>query len=686
MAGPRKSPNVKLIKPQNVLFKPVTFDYKELFKSIAKGIGHTASGKWIELGADTVDLLAAIGIQTDPGELGCLLVKRSLISALFDLVADSSQQLTSPSLEDENLIHTQLSESIDDPGLEISQRFLDRPGDLKIVKQAEKMLEIWLSGHTADSHVALSIASRFTSYFVYALNREWRKNAKAYTPLQTAFDTPFMKAGIREWEWASYSAMLSKKVQEPIFDEPFSLKQIYVSPNAFYLEKSKELLATTEVKNPLEQARRFVVSIENQLEYWLEQSDPEDAIRVISGGPGSGKSSFLRVFAAKLAERGRVKVLLLQLHLIDPHKDLVEEVGRFLRDEGSFAENPLSSESPEPNLLIIFDGLDELASQGKIAAETSRSFIHEVERTVQKRNVQELKLRVVISGRELAVQSNQSDFRREGQVLNLLPYYVAESQGSTRSHRDGNEYVDPKGLLIVDLRDTWWANYGKLTGRPYRSLPAALKRSDLEEITTQPLLNYLVALSYTRGKIDFRSDVNLNAIYADLLAAVYQRGYEENRPYEPIRPLSANDFIRILEEIGLAAWHGDGRSTSVSEIEAHCQSSGIGPLLDVFKEGAKAGVTRLLAAFFFRQHGQRSGGDATFVFTHKSFGEYLAARRIARAVAKTVRQRTERGKTPDEGLGREGSPETMGPNCGSHCYLRVHQHVSAWRVGCHAEC
>ena len=36
----------------------------------------------------------------------------------------------------------------------------------------------------------------------------------------------------------------------------------------------------------------------------------------------------------------------------------------------------------------------------------------------------------------------------------------------------------------------------------------------------------------------------------------------------------------------------------MGEIEGHCRASGLGSLLDVFQEGAKAGVTKLLAAFF----------------------------------------------------------------------------------------
>jgi pentapeptide repeat protein len=51
----------------------------------------------------------------------------------------------------------------------------------------------------------------------------------------------------------------------------------------------------------------------------------------------------------------------------------------------------------------------------------------------------------------------------------------------------------------------------------------------------------------------------------------------------------------------------------------------------------------------FRQHGQRASGDPTFVFTHKSFGEYLTARRVIRAAERVVRETEKRLASPDEG-------------------------------------
>ncbi len=124
------------------------------------------------------------------------------------------------------------------------------------------------------------------------------------------------------------------------------------------------------------------------------------------------------------------------------------------------------------------------------------------------------------------------------------------------------------------------------------------------------------------------------------------------------------EFSRVLEEIGLAAWQGDGRTTTVQEIEEHCRESGLGKLLDKFQEGAKAGVTRLLAAFFFRQYGQRASGDSTFVFTHKSFGEYLAARRVMREAEKIVRELESHAQNYDDGWDEQEALKHWAQICG----------------------
>jgi hypothetical protein len=148
--------------------------------------------------------------------------------------------------------------------------------------------------------------------------------------------------------------------------------------NAYYFEQTPRDEIGRHEPRP-----RAVVRLHDELENWVQHGTSQDALRIISGGPGSGKSSFARIFAAGLAAKHK-RVLFIPLHLIDAGKDLVDEVGRFVKDEGILSENPLNPSSPEPNLTIVFDGLDELASQGKAAAETARAFIREVEKTLEK--------------------------------------------------------------------------------------------------------------------------------------------------------------------------------------------------------------------------------------------------------------------------------------------------------------
>jgi uncharacterized protein YjbI with pentapeptide repeats len=195
--------------------------------------------------------------------------------------------------------------------------------------------------------------------------------------------------------------------------------------------------------------------------------------------------------------------------------------------------------------------------------------------------------------------------------------------------------------------------YGDATGLGYKELPKSLNNEELTDVTSQPLLNYLVALSFQRENFNINEVLNLNSIYSDLLKAVYERGWSSNQ-HTSIRGLSEKHFIRILEEVGLSSWHGDGRTTTIADIEKQCTRSGISKLLDNFQHNLiheeNSKITQLLTAFYFRQSGENRDGDRTFEFTHKSFGEYLTARRIVREISSIDRKLNEHENDPDEGI------------------------------------
>ena len=655
-------PSFSAKKLVSVWNQPLQLDAKGVFGALAKGALHGFTGQWAELGGDAADGLAAVGIGSrDAPQLAWLLLRRALFSAMADLIRESLPEI-GESKKDLKEVSRRLDEALESEEVAIDSSLFDRPRDLPLLGIIQSTFAKWLEIFGLKAPAAASVARRLPSYFVLALHTEWRTSPVAYEPIREAVDTPFTRAAERERAWGTYAAWLERKIDEPMFGESFGLRQVYVPLRAFYIidpepgqfsERRNTYIESLEKKKE----QRVAVRLEEEIDAWIAAADKDDSYRVLSGGPGSGKSSFLRMYAARAAREERIRVLFIPLHQLNVSGSLVVAVGDYVRLAEVLSVNPLDPDSGEERLLLLLDGLDELAMQGRLGAEAARDFVREVLKHVDLRNHDRCRLLVLFSGREPVVQASESEFRERRRVLHALPYFIEEGR------RKDPAWQDTAEILAEDQRPSWWGAYGKASGRGYATLPAKLMRGDLDEITAQPLLNYLVALSYDRGRLSFSDELNLNDIYRDLLEAVHERGYEKKRSLAP--DLSLEEFRRVLEEIALSAWHGSGRTTSVAEIEAHCQAAGVSGLLERFKEGAKVGVTRVLTAFYFRQFGKTAKGDSTFEFTHKSFREYLTALRIVNALETIQEEMDRRQRKPgvgwDEAVALKHWAETCGP-------------------------
>ncbi|MFB2896739.1 pentapeptide repeat-containing protein [Aerosakkonemataceae cyanobacterium BLCC-F50] len=653
-------PGLSISKPTSVLKKSIKVNFTDFSKALGKGLVDLGFGKWDSLAGDGVEALSALGLAANAEEIAWLLVYRSLLQAMKNLIDEKTE--LEPGKFDVKALQTRINKALETSSLTINKKFFEHPDKDSIVEAVKPAFVEWLKQCGLSEADAQAISDRLPIYFAAALQDEWGNHAKDYAVLRERLDTPFTQANERVQAWLRYATWLQKQVEEPMFLEAFSLKRVYVPLRAYYNRKV-EGQKCEELEGRLtgsKQLERVVVDLEKELETWLSKTNKDDAIRLISGGPGSGKSSFAKMFAANLAAKGMISVLFIPLHHFDPSDDLINAVGKFVQMDGILPHNPLVAEHRESRLLIVFDGLDELAMQGKIAEKTAQDFVREVQRKVERFNQREICLQVLISGRELVVQANETDFRKEGQILHVLPYFVAED--------DREDYVDAKKLLEQDQRQLWWQNYGVASGSGYTGLPTELDQGNLTEITAQPLLNYLVALSLQRGELKFSEETNLNAVYADLLKAIYERGWAGHQ-HAAIQGIEKKDFVRILEEIALAAWHGNGRTTTVEEIERHCENSNLKNLLSRFQEGfredSKASITRLLTAFYFRQSGHDHAGNKTFEFTHKSFGEYLVAKRVVREVRLISKKLEERQYDPDEGWDERDALYRWALLCGS---------------------
>ncbi|MCA2667041.1 MAG: pentapeptide repeat-containing protein [Microcystis sp. M114S2] len=634
---------IPVSKPQNIWKRQVKVNPRSLFSTLGKATLNGVFLQWDDLAENGVEVLDALGLSRTPGELAGLLIIRSLMEAMKGLLK-SNAYLLPQAVEKLPLqeLYTKINKSLQEQELILDRDFFEHPERLSIVAPIQADFLQWLTTNNliTNSQEAQSLSNRLPAYFVLALHEQWKDKRDEYSLLLDEIDTPFNNAWKRERGWLHYRAWLQKQIDEPIFWEAFSLKQIYVPLRGFYEEE--KVKATTDIDYHREPSfKRIVIKLQEQLETWLEAAKSDDAIRLLTGGPGSGKSSFCKVFAAQQA-RLEKQVLYIPLHRLSFSTDLVTAVKTFVQHDGFLPENPLEPSDQDLRLLIIFDGLDELSMQGKIAQEVAHDFINEVRDQVKSFNNNKTRLQVLISGRDVVVQSNKNNFKKPRQIITILPYWVGNS----------DNFSDVDNLLKVDQRDQWWQQYGQAKGKNYAQLPPELSGKNLQEITAQPLLNYLIALTFERGEVQFSQETNLNNIYENLLKAVYERGYEKNsRRHRAIEGITEKDFVLILMEIALSCWHGNGRTTTVREIEEHCENNGLKNLLKIFQDSfqsdSQGSITRLLTAFYFRESGDLRGSEKTFEFTHKSFGEYLTARRIVNRVKQIHKQLQDSDKDYD---------------------------------------
>jgi uncharacterized protein YjbI with pentapeptide repeats len=611
-------------------------NWRESFKASAKLLVDFYFKNQNNIGIDIADLLASLGFgrKITPESLAELLINRALIQAIADIIntyCDEWKQLTGAQRE---LLNEHLLSQIPIEGsnIEIGRDFFEQPQTFIGLADAQKWMELWLQDLVENSADAKAMSSRLPSYFTCALHDELRENRDKYEQLTICFsNTLVSNAHQREMGWRRYTAWLDKQLDEPIFAETFGIRPLYVPLCAYCIDRQE-----IERGSPQTSEIRHARDLESTMDEWLSDAQAP-RIRLISGGPGSGKSTFAKWWAARVAAKGIFKVWHIALNHLNFTGDLEGKLKEFATKNLYLKGNPLD----EQTILIIFDGLDELALSGKVGFAAAENFTEQICTLV---NASHKHLKVLISGRDAIVQSQFNKFSKSEQIWYLLPYYLSAEQSK--------EYqAKPQNLLRTDRRHTWWQQYGRLKGKKCEGLPKTIRIDSLDEITSQPILNYLLAISdyFLQNKID--RETTRNQIYQSLLEKVYDRGWADRNKVtgkfgHPItQPMNFADFQLVLEEVGLCAWHGDGRKVTEATIITHCENSSkkVKNLLPHFSENIQnheqARITKLLTAFYFQARGEeRDSGDKTFEFTHKSFGEFLTAKRLVRAIREIDRK------------------------------------------------
>nr|WP_041368119.1 pentapeptide repeat-containing protein [Methylocella silvestris] len=616
-----------------------------------------------------VEAAGAISIDAPPGERGWLLFALGFAWAFDELRARG--QLDDIGVE--TAVRDALAEAkerVDQGEQIIPTSFLDQPTTLPLYRLVrDSFVERKGAFRAAGGEKDDILRARFDAAFDRAIFLLWSQSPEQYQPLAAALNAPGAAAHAFRLEWDAYRKGLIHEFEvKPVFGQEtlkIALSQIYVPLRGVWREEhddprppSRSVKTRALTLSPSRWKASHFVWLDDELDAWATGGHEEYELKLLGGGPGSGKSTIAKALARRLAARDDCRPLFISLANIDAAIDLREAINAHFtkRTANPFRQPPLARNVVEdgPPLVLIFDGLDELARPGEAANDIARDFMGKLgQLTSELRGDKKSRLRVIVTGRMPSFQAAQrfagAVNRKSYEVVGFLPIKGAELFQT--SEEFGGKGLDvASGVLEsvltvappqkaapeqqsdiarIDQRETWWKGYAAAVGLSLKP-PHALSAPALTELTREPLLCYLLVLSGYLTEGAQLAAGNLNLIYRELIDEVWRRGWGDD-PDNGRRPgagrfLSQEGFNRLMETIALAGWQGgDTRVCSEARFHNAARSLRTGNAWDDFVRDNGSDITNLAMNFYLKNAEIETRG---FEFTHKSFGDYLAGRAL----------------------------------------------------------
>ena len=399
----------------------------------------------------------------------------------------------------------------------------------------------------------------------------------------------------------------------------------------------------------------FVADLHETVMNWLGSSDPRDCVRVIAGGPGSGKSTFAKALSVALIDSDTYDLLYVPLQDIEASGSLDTRIAHLFRSRTELGfdrtDSPLNwmgdrqsdGRPPIKPLLLVCDGLDEIAAPGSAEAQTvTTDFIQVLSTWLAHRNSGGLFARALILGRTIAAETAFAKLAIDApallRVAGLLP--VATSP-EWRVAKERGVAHDPSSVAEVDQRVTYWRQWCAATDVAATGLPEALKANHapahaIQELTAEPLLLYLLLWTGFIGARWKEAASNRNVVYEEIFRRIYKRDWG-SQPYPGrnrdagghagTRHLVEDEFALLQEALGLASWSTGGRTATAQSFEVMLRAHVGEELLEDIGRDTALSLRSVALQTYTRSSDIESGG---FEFVHKTLGEYLIARALVR--------------------------------------------------------
>ncbi|MBW4681101.1 MAG: pentapeptide repeat-containing protein [Microcoleus vaginatus WJT46-NPBG5] len=394
---------------------------------------------------------------------------------------------------------------------------------------------------------------------------------------------------------------IAEKPQEKVFNESFTFQQIYVSLQVKSVDQNGKVKKNAES-----------VNLEDWAKSLLLDQNKQNQVIFIQGGPGRGKSVFCRIFADLI----RRKIHPIWTPILIQLRDISTLENSFQKTlEAAIHTNFVNSDSgwlsdKNTRYLFLLDGFDELL-MGGITSRRLQDFLQQVGQFQEDcSRSSEMGHRVLITGRSLALYS----------IETLLPSNI--------------ERVE---ILPMDdeLQQQWFVKWEEIMdARKSLEFQRFLKYENcpefVQELAQEPLLLYLMVAMHRDeeievgflGGIDFKFKV---LIYEKALNLVLNEQRLETLN-QKLKDKRIEDLQRIITEAGLCVVQSGGECAAILMIEERLKSDDSAKaLLEEAQKHLGESALKNALAMFYLQIGSKEG---SVEFCHKSFGEFLCAKRI----------------------------------------------------------
>lgn len=380
--------------------------------------------------------------------------------------------------------------------------------------------------------------------------------------------------------WKNYMADIVQRPLNSIWGEKAEgvcIKKLFVEPSYNYARQHHAGL--THYK-PVAALVNFVSGL-------LSLRRPSTELIFLMGGPGSGKTSAMEMLCASLAEAALTPIIFIPAKRIDPKKGIMHEILEYLGSIGYQAVGDMLSTSQD--CIIAIDGFDELAHATLSSLE---AFFRDAQDLVRERSGS--KLRIILSGRPTLFSNNDVCIPVGSHIISLEPF------NAERVKLWSEKWRELKG--------------GDFDGEIYNKS----KSQDIRELSSQPMLLYLMAKMHEEEQsipVSFGKTRGTKfLVYERILNWVCKRQIDKG-----VADDISHHMRRFLQIAGLATHQSGQRILHWHYFAGALKRFGLAD--DTKEVDSKAYSTILSFAFTNLM-------EKAWEFTHKSFGEALAAEAI----------------------------------------------------------